>query len=74
MKTAQANLLTDFLVTNHGSICVIDMLSDAAIAWANENLPDDAMRWGRHGYVVEPRYVANIVDGMEFDGLVHAAE
>jgi hypothetical protein len=61
--------MPDFAVQNHGSIVLLEPLTDEAIDWCNEHLPEDATRWGRDSYVVEPRYVGAIVDGFTEDGL-----
>ncbi len=60
---------SDFIVLSHGSIVILYALTDAALAWADEYLPDDALTWGPSGTVIEPRYVADIVHGIEADGL-----
>lgn len=59
----------DVRVINHGSIVVLDALTIKAEEWLTEHLPDDVQRWGRAGYVVEPGYVADILMGLEDDGL-----
>lgn len=59
----------DVLVQNYGSVVILQILTPEAEAWCDEHLPDDVVRWGRNGVVVEPRYVDDIVFGMESDGL-----
>ena len=59
----------DFLYFDHGSVVTLTARSDAAKQWADEHLPDDRQIWGAHGSVIEPRYVADILDGINFDGL-----
>ena len=59
----------DFTVTNHGSLWLLTLITEAAQAWAAEHLPSDALRWGDHSIVVEPRYLENIVLGIQGDGL-----
>lgn len=59
----------DVRLSDHGSIIVLTPDSDEARAWCEEHLPNDAPRWGAHGYAVEPRYVGDIVAGMEDAGL-----
>jgi hypothetical protein len=59
----------DFLVANHGSILILHALTATAREWVDENLPSDAMTWGRNGIVVEPRYIGDIVEGIRADGL-----
>jgi hypothetical protein len=65
----QVPLTTDFEVQNHFSIFLLCPLTDAAIAWVEENLPDDVMTFGR-GICVEPRYISDIVRGIQDSGLV----
>jgi len=64
--------IKDFTVDNHGSILVLTPDSDQALHWCHEHLNEDAMRWGKVGYVIEPRYIADVVAGMERDGLVQS--
>ena len=59
----------DFAVANHGSILILHALTDAAREWVDEHLPSHAMTWGRNGTVVEPRYIADIVEGIRAAGL-----
>lgn len=60
--------MTDFLFTDHGSVTVLTPLTVAARDWVAEHLPDDALTFGR-GIVIEPRYVAPILEGIADDGL-----
>ena len=60
--------LPDFHVHDHGSICILVPVSEAAQDWVAFNLPDNAMQWGG-GVVIEPRYVSDIVEGAMADGL-----
>lgn len=62
----------DFTVDNHGSILILNAHTKDAAAWVSEHLPDDVQTWGRNGYVVEPRYIGPIVEGIENYGLVVA--
>ena len=61
--------MTDFTLTDHGSVVILTAVSKAARAWVAEHLPDDAQTWGRAGMVIEPRYAAGIVAGITQDGL-----
>jgi hypothetical protein len=60
--------MTDVSVLNEGSIFLLTPLSPFARDWFAEHLPDDAQHFGA-AVVVEPRYVADILDGMAQDGL-----
>lgn len=61
--------MPDFRFANHGSICILTPVSDDAEAWISENISNDAMTWGG-GVVIEPRYVAPILEGIEEAGMV----
>lgn len=61
--------MVDFHLIDHGSIALLDPLSDDALAWCARHLPDDAPRWGS-AYAVEARYVDDIVEGIAGGGLV----
>jgi hypothetical protein len=52
--------VTDFNFTNHGSICILTPLTDAAEAWCDQNLGGEVMTFG-HGIVIEPRYAGAIL-------------
>jgi len=58
----------DFDIQNHGAIAILTPCTEYAHDWVDEHLPDDAMRWGG-GVVIEPRYLGDIIDGIEADGL-----
>jgi hypothetical protein len=60
--------MPDFTVENHGTIFLLIPETDAARTWVEANLPDDALTFGR-GVVVEHRYIADIVAGIQGDGL-----
>jgi len=67
--------MTDFTVQNHGSIFLLVPETDAARTWCDENLPDNRMTLGttRGGpVVVEHRFIADIVSGIQADGLTVA--
>jgi len=59
----------DVRVENHGSVVILQLLTRAAREWADAYLPEDRQTWGTTGTVVEPRYVLDIVQGMDAAGL-----
>ena len=62
----------DFKLENHGSLFLLRPLNHVAQTWMSENLRVDEPEtqfWG-DAIVIEPRYVAPIVDGIIGDGLV----
>lgn len=58
---------TDFIITNHGSLVAVFPSSAAGQEWADEYLSSALRHVG--AYVVEPRYILPILDGIESDGL-----
>ena len=58
----------DFSILSQGSVAILTPISEAACAWAGENLPDDAMHFAG-GIAVEARYVDAIADCIVGDGL-----
>lgn len=60
--------MSDFLFADHGSVTILTPLTEAAQEWADNNLPDDALTFGR-GIVIEPRYAGPILEGIVEDGL-----
>jgi len=54
-------------IKDEGSIFLLDAGNNEAAAWLAEHLDPEGMRWGT-AYVVEHRYVDDIVQGFEADG------
>lgn len=59
----------DFEVQNHGTIFLLCPLTDSAVEWVDEHLPEDVLTFGR-GICVEHRFISNIVRGIQDSGLV----
>ena len=72
-KATPAVPATDFIVEGGGSLFLLRPLSDAGRAWVEENIGQGN---GHQPYwptvVVEHRYIADIVAGIQGDGLVCA--
>ena len=60
--------MADVEVHDHGSVVIINIVSDEARAWVLENV-EVRQTWGR-GIVVEPRYVDHIIDGLRDAGFI----
>lgn len=58
----------DFTVQNEGSIFLLRPLTEAARDWVAEHIPADAQTFG-DAIVIEHRYIGDIVDGAQRDGL-----
>jgi hypothetical protein len=62
----------DIRVENHGSLFLLRPLRDVARAWLEDHVSSDAIWIGggiARALVVEPHYVADIVEGAREDGL-----
>lgn len=57
----------DLTVSNHGSIWLVDLLTDTSKVWWDEHVAE-GMHFGR-ALVVEHRYIAPILDGAHAAGL-----
>ena len=58
----------DFAVVNHGSIMLVTPVSEEAVDWINEHVPEG--QYFGNALCVEPRYIHSLVIGMEDAGLV----
>ena len=68
---SNSNSRPDFSFQNHGSICILTPLTPAAKDWFSEHLPVDnpQTQFWAGGIVIEPRYVPDIVSGIQSGGL-----
>ena len=58
----------DFIVSNHGSVHLVLPVSPAGRVWVKDHLPVDAQRFGE-SVAVEHRYIGDIVEGIQTEGL-----
>ncbi len=63
--------MTDVRIAHHGSLSMVRPLTDAARQWIDDNVGGETS-WFGGALAVEPRYLDNLIDGMESDGLVVA--
>jgi hypothetical protein len=61
--------MADFSIRDEGSVVLLYPESDAAEAWAEAHISDEALHWAA-AVVIEHRYVQDILDGIRADGLV----
>lgn len=69
MKTP--NTQADFSIEGECRFCTVYLLrplTPAGFDWVNEHIPDDAQRLG-NAIAVEHRFIAEIVKGIQNDGL-----
>ena len=61
--------MSDVRIENHGSVAIIQPVSAIGNEWVESNLVnDETVFWGG-GIVAEPRYIEDVVRGMQHDGL-----
>jgi hypothetical protein len=60
--------MSDLRVENHGSITLLQGLTEEGNAWIGEHVDPEALTFAG-AIVVEPRYIAAIVEGAVADGL-----
>jgi hypothetical protein len=67
--TSPTEIGPDFRCENHGSVFLLIPVTQSAQSWVEENLQSDA-QWFGGGVVVEHRYIWEILEGIQNDGLV----
>jgi hypothetical protein len=60
--------MADIAVANEGSIALVWPLSTVGLQWIEQNVDGEAL-WFGGALAVEPRYLDDLVYGMECDGL-----
>ena len=55
-----------FEIINQGSLALVMPLTEFAQEWWKDNVDDDAQMMGQY-FVVEPRYLLNILEGFAAD-------
>jgi len=63
--------LIDFQIENHGSIWLVRPMTTTCREWLEENTEG---MWFGGALAVEPRYVADLVAGMEEEGFVNSVD
>ena len=54
-----------YRVEDHGSVMIVRPMGPEAMAWIEENVEDP--QWFAGGMVVEPRYLGELLAGMDQD-------
>lgn len=58
---------SDVIVVVTPTVCVFEPQNDAARVWLSDNVQDDAT-WALGGVAVEPRFVNDLIAGIEDSG------
>lgn len=62
--------MADVRVWNRGaSVVMVEPVSDEAKAWVSENVGLEGWQYLGNSFAVEPRYVDDLIAGMQGDGL-----
>lgn len=61
--------MADLQVEDHGSIVLLRPLTDAGEQFIEERLDNEEAQYWGNAIAVEPRYVGDIVQGAQGDGL-----
>ena len=69
--TQSENSQPDFVLENHGSIFLLKPLTPSATSWIEEHIGQDNGFQPNypHAIVIEPRYVAPILEGIQNEDL-----
>ena len=59
----------DFRFENHGSICFLIPVSDAAKSWADEHISTEGYQPYADRILIEPRYVVPVLEGIQSAGM-----
>lgn len=59
----------DVIATSHGSIVAVCPVTPAAKEWVEEHVALESWQWMGNMFAVEPRYLEDLLMGMEQDGL-----
>lgn len=58
----------DVRVQYEGTLVLLHLLTDASREWVEEHVSEDRQMWG-DAVAVEPRFVTDLIAGMQADGL-----
>jgi hypothetical protein len=61
--------MNDFSLINHGSLWQLTPISNDAKTWVHEHVAHEPYQKFGESVMVEPRYIAPIVEGMLDEGL-----
>ena len=60
----------DVIVSNEGSVFLLNPVTDAGKEWIKENCQTEGWQWLGQCLAIGPLYALDIVEGMQGDGLV----
>lgn len=61
--------MADFRVTNGGSMFLVHPLTQECRDWLDENVQAESWQWLGNALAVEHRFIEDLVEGMQNDGL-----
>jgi len=69
--SVRTRVRVDFRVANHRSVCLLEPLTPAGVAWVDAYMPSNRLLLGT-SILIKPRFIAAVVKVIEADGLVVA--
>jgi hypothetical protein len=67
-RARKQRIFTDFTVSDHGTIFLVQPNTAAGRQWVEDHIPSDATFWGE-AVVVEHRFIGDIISGFRLEGL-----
>lgn len=61
--------LSDFVVSDHGTIFLLQPLSPAASQWVEDQFQLESWHWHGNSIAIEHRFIRDIVEGIRSDNL-----
>lgn len=61
--------MADFRFGCHGSVVMIEPVSDEAKAWVDEKVAIESWQWMGKAFAAEPRMAADLADAIAEEGL-----
>lgn len=61
--------MPDIIVSDHGSVVMVAPITQDAQTWVAQNVELEPWAWMGGAFAVEPRFLDNLIDGMQGDGL-----
>ena len=65
-----SNTKVDITVRDHGSLMMVECVTEAAMDWVKANLSLEGWQWMGRSFSCEPLYIDALVKGMGGDGLI----
>jgi hypothetical protein len=71
MKAICQAIKSDLLLTHYGSLVIVTPMGPNGRAWLQEHTSAEPWQWYAGGLAVEPRYLGDLLAGLEADHLTY---